>query len=68
MLDAVRRYYTGKLRRARRDAAGVDWNGEASQQLRFTQLLRVVTAPRARPRLLDYGCGYGALADIEPLG
>ncbi len=40
---------------------GVDWNSEASQKVRFNQLLKVVEIPRFS--ILDYGCGYGALAD-----
>jgi len=38
----------------------VDWNGAASQQVRFRQLLRVCPEGQ-RFSLLDYGCGYGAL-------
>lgn len=42
-------------------ARGVDWNSEASQALRFKQLMNVCET--ARPySLVDYGCGYGALA------
>jgi SAM-dependent methyltransferase len=39
----------------------VDWSTEGSQQLRFTQLLRLVDG-ESRPTIVDYGCGYGALA------
>lgn len=39
----------------------MDWSTESSQQLRFTQLLRLVEGER-RPSIVDYGCGYGALA------
>jgi SAM-dependent methyltransferase len=40
----------------------VDWSSEASQRLRFDVLLEAVRRP-APFSLLDYGCGYGALAD-----
>jgi SAM-dependent methyltransferase len=42
-------------------ARGADWNSEESQVLRFEQLMKVRdgTEPYS---LLDYGCGYGALA------
>jgi SAM-dependent methyltransferase len=55
-------YYTGKLSQHGATYAGVDWNSEESQQLRFDQLLRVVdfSAPFA---INDFGCGYGALVD-----
>jgi len=39
----------------------VDWSSGESQQLRFTQLLKVVDW-QSVPSLIDYGCGYGALA------
>ncbi len=39
----------------------MDWSTESSQQLRFTQLLRLVEG-ESRPAIADYGCGYGALA------
>ena len=43
-------------------ARGVDWNSEASQVLRFRQLLRLVDNGTAFS-ITDIGCGYGALAD-----
>jgi SAM-dependent methyltransferase len=61
IVASVARYYSEKLDTHGPSAQGVDWNGEASQQLRFTQLLRLVDA-EDQPAILDYGCGYGALA------
>ena len=40
---------------------GVDWNSDASQQIRFDQLLQLIREDSAS--ILDYGCSYGALAD-----
>jgi SAM-dependent methyltransferase len=40
----------------------VDWNSAEAQRLRFPQLLRVCQG-EADFSLLDFGCGYGALAD-----
>jgi len=55
-------YYTGKLRAHGETPQGVDWKDEASQALRFEQLLKLL--PREGDYLvLDYGCGYGALLD-----
>src|SRR5687767_2099605 len=62
LLEKVDRYYTGKLSEHGATAQGVDWNGEASQRLRFAQLLQVAEGAE-RFSLNDYGCGYGALAD-----
>lgn len=63
LLRNVAEYYESKLSAHGATPAGVDWNSEASQLLRFRQLLRIV-APEARSGTLnDFGCGYGALAD-----
>jgi SAM-dependent methyltransferase len=53
-------YYTDKLREHGATFAGVDWNSDESQQLRFDQLLQVVdlSSPLS---VNDWGCGYGAL-------
>jgi SAM-dependent methyltransferase len=59
--DAAAAYYAARLDEHGPTAAGVDWNGAASQTLRFDQLLRVVDG--ADRTLLDFGCGYGALVD-----
>jgi SAM-dependent methyltransferase len=57
----VRAYYDGKLRAYGPTPPGVDWNSEESQHLRFAQLARLWGDDR-RASILDYGCGYGALA------
>jgi hypothetical protein len=59
--DRVREYYEGLLLKHGATASGVDWNSESSQRLRFRQLEHLwEDEPDAS--LLDYGCGYGALA------
>lgn len=60
LLRSVDSYYTDKVAAHGATAAGVDWNSEESQELRFAQLLRVVDATTPYS-LIDYGCGYGAL-------
>jgi SAM-dependent methyltransferase len=60
---AVADYYTAKVREHGPTARGVDWNGPESQELRFAQLMRVADQLDGPYSLLDYGCGYGALAD-----
>jgi SAM-dependent methyltransferase len=67
-LSAVKAYFARCIVEHGESPRGVDWNSVASQELRFEQLLRVVdgTLPFS---LLDYGSGYGALADyIEKRG
>jgi SAM-dependent methyltransferase len=60
--DRVRQYYEGLLRKHGTTALGVDWKSESSQLLRFRQLEHLwEDDPDAS--LIDYGCGYGALAD-----
>jgi SAM-dependent methyltransferase len=61
----VARYYAEKLAIYGSTPPGVDWSSEESQQLRLTQLLRIVEEGEEEDReytVLDYGCGYGALA------
>jgi SAM-dependent methyltransferase len=59
----VAAYYAGKLREHGATFQGVDWNSDASQRLRFEQFMRIVPAGE-RFSVLDWGCGYGALAEF----
>jgi SAM-dependent methyltransferase len=60
--DRVRDYYEALLQKHGATALGVDWKSESSQALRFRQLEHLwEDEPDAT--VLDYGCGYGALAD-----
>ena len=63
ILERVASYYTECVREHGETARGVDWNSEASQDLRFRELLRVVPESVTEYSILDYGCGYGALVD-----
>jgi SAM-dependent methyltransferase len=68
LLDAVQRYYSGKIAEHGPTAKGVDWQDEASQTLRFAQLAKLFDVDGAFT-INDYGCGYGALARyLEELG
>lgn len=55
-------YFSQKLGEFGATARGVDWNSEASQVLRFRQLLRILDGAVACS-IVDIGCGYGALSD-----
>ena len=57
----VEQYYSDKVRTHGATPAGVDWNSEESQFLRFEQLLKIIPSFEAPCSLLDYGCGYGSL-------
>jgi SAM-dependent methyltransferase len=59
--ERVATYYTQKLLEHGETARGVDWKTEASQRLRFDQLLRLQIDGSAS--ILDFGCGFGALLD-----
>jgi SAM-dependent methyltransferase len=58
----AREYYETKLTAHGPTPAGVDWNSQESQQLRFKQLASL-WADDLDASVLDYGCGYGAMAD-----
>lgn len=60
-LDHVKYYFDKRIQEHGASPRGSDWNSETSQNVRFDQLLKVVEASAFS--LLDYGCGYGALAD-----
>jgi SAM-dependent methyltransferase len=62
LLRSVETYYTAKVVAHGPTARGADWNSEASQHLRFQQLLRVLETERGPFSINDMGCGYGALA------
>lgn len=62
ILDGVAGYYSRKLAEHGQTPQGVDWNGTASQLLRFEQLCRII-APDEGYSLNDLGCGYGALCE-----
>lgn len=60
-LDHVKSYFDKRIQEHGASPRGSDWNSETSQNTRFDQLLKVVEVQSFS--LLDYGCGYGALAD-----
>jgi SAM-dependent methyltransferase len=66
LLDEVAEYYSGKLARFGETPQGVDWNGEASQKLRFDQLIRIADGFDTFS-INDLGCGYGAMLDYLSL-
>ncbi len=62
LLSKVENYYSSTLARHGATPLGVDWNSEASQRLRFDQLVKIWDGREGEEiSVIDYGCGYGAL-------
>jgi cyclopropane fatty-acyl-phospholipid synthase-like methyltransferase len=61
LLAEVRQYYEASLAAHGATPRGVDWKSAESQALRFRQLGRLF-ADDPDGTILDFGCGYGALA------
>ena len=57
----IEAYYSAKVARYGATPMGVDWSCQATQSLRFVQLLKICNFSAAFS-LNDIGCGYGALA------
>lgn len=60
-LTPIRDYFSMRFEQHGQEAAGVDWNGTYAQETRFEQLAKVIT-PGNPFTVLDFGCGYGAMA------
>jgi SAM-dependent methyltransferase len=45
-------------------ASGVGWNSESAQQQRFEQLCEILPREDIGLSVLDFGCGFGALAEF----
>lgn len=58
-LKDIAEYYSEKLTRHGESPAGVDWNSEAGQLLRFDQLCKVINPGESDFSVNDLGCGYG---------
>jgi SAM-dependent methyltransferase len=61
MYASIEAYYSARVAKYGATPLGVDWSCQATQSLRFVQLLKICdfSAPFT---LNDIGCGYGALA------
>ncbi len=60
--EGVKNYFGKALSEHGTTAEGADWNSTYSQEIRFAQLIKVIEENEGFT-ILDYGCGYGALAD-----
>jgi SAM-dependent methyltransferase len=59
LLDQVTQYYDEKLRRHGATPAGVDWRDQESQELRFSELIKITRGAKSG-RVVEVGCGWGA--------
>lgn len=64
ILDEVASYYSDKLAEYGSTPRGVDWNGEASQMVRFEQLCKIIDPHAPSFSISDLGSGYGALFEV----
>lgn len=62
-LSKVKRYFSERLNEHGPVHLGVDWNSVESQELRFSQVLKVID-PGQRYSVLDFGSGYGGMYDF----
>jgi SAM-dependent methyltransferase len=60
-LEGVRNFFDQTLKTYGTSPKGSDWNSEASQFLRFTQLMKLHSDKTQPFSIIDYGCGYGGL-------
>jgi SAM-dependent methyltransferase len=62
-LQTYKDYFNKKIETYGARPEGVDYNGLQAQQVRFEQLIKIIDPSRPF-RIIDYGCGYGALFDF----
>lgn len=62
ILDQVRAYYSEKIAEHGASPRGVDWKSAESQELRFSELQKIIREQTGFS-INDYGCGYGSLLD-----
>jgi SAM-dependent methyltransferase len=60
---SIRAYFEDRLSTHGTTPRGADWNSAEAQEIRFAQLIKLCP-PQETFSILDFGCGYGALADF----
>ncbi len=60
-LKGLQNFFENTIKTHGADPKGVDWKDEASQHLRFEQLMKIHKDAAQPFTILDFGCGYGAL-------
>lgn len=67
ILSGVAAYYSARLALHGATAQGVDWNGQASHEVRHRQFLRLLNGD-LEASVLDLGCGFGDFLRFLRLG
>ncbi|WP_102795712.1 class I SAM-dependent methyltransferase [Bowmanella denitrificans] len=62
-LNKINALYTDNLQKHGLQSKAVGWNTENCQSLRFQQLCKLLEQVSSPFSVLDYGCGYGSLAE-----
>lgn len=68
ILKSVAEYYSSRIAEYGATPCGVDWKDERAQKVRFDKLLSVIEPRQGRYRLVEFGCGYGALWEHAAAG
>jgi SAM-dependent methyltransferase len=63
LLQDVEKFFSDKVNRLGPNPQGADYNSPESQFVRFDQLMKVLPPVETPFSLIDYGCGYGAMAE-----
>lgn len=61
-LKSLKHFFSEQIQQHGPNAKGVDWKSQEAQYLRFDQLLKLHSNLSEPFSILDYGSGYGALA------
>lgn len=61
IIQEVERYYSKTIAQYGATPRGVDWNSSHSQNLRFSQCLKLLDLAAVPFTINDLGCGYGSL-------
>lgn len=59
----VQDFFRQKLQQFGSTPQGLDYNSQEAMEIRFDQLMKIVTHPESHFSIIDYGCGYGALIE-----
>lgn len=62
-IKSYKDYFNDKIEKHGATPKGVDYNGPEAQETRFEQLVKVIDPSRPF-KVIDYGCGYGALFEF----
>lgn len=62
-IETYKDYFNEKIKQHGATPRGVDYNGPEAQAIRFEQLAKVID-PSEPFRVIDFGCGYGALFEF----